>query len=608
LCLFLAMPDRGQTASRLSSSSAHGASPPFFPDASSSHGDHDVSTNCAVSDWRHVESCLGVRYKGSPALDLRAPEPPPVMERYLETLLPESSKEQLENLQREFGEYLFKELARFREHVVQSEAQASAERNEFRMHLSALKMMVSKNFSDTHTVLQSFSDRLGDMEQHLQSMAHGTSSETPKGSSLPLGSLSPSGFAWPAKLKDLDARLTSAISEFDVVHNLQTEQAEQMEALKSQHVSDLELVALDIFQIATSKVKHTWQLNTSQYMHGGGLGSQGLSTSSSSDSRDGVYHARSVINKIHASSASIAANRYTFKESVRDAALFANVSGLGSNGNAVLLGAIVVSGIVQLLLCLMVAHLAMSSQGHLSETIETQLQNWRTETSPDVLMSVCVHDYRAQENSLQILFHEELQRYSQSMFGTRMSWGPTLCVLVMFSWTLTILGVVRDLFDALAAYAWAYKKECKEMQIMETIQKYSVEELPGGRVVWMFVVVVFQLLIAFSLLFFGCLWLGTLVDLGELLFTAIALNYIVNIDEFCYIILVPNQVKIILRNLDTLPLPSYKRKLWTQLLSPGSTRPVVSLVVMFFFIVVMFIFVLRPHIDRVVDIRVAMCP
>merc|ERR1712136_415633 len=234
-------------------------------------------------------------------------------------------------------------------------------------------------------------------------------------------------------------------------------------ALESHRMADLEMVALDIFQIATSTVKHTWQLNTSRYLHAGGADSAGLSsTASPAESSDVGYHASSVIVNINASSASIAANRYTFKDSVWDAALFANASGLGSNGKAVLLGAIMVGAIVQLLSCLVVAHLALSSVDHLSETVEAQLLHWYTETSHDVLRSVCVHDYRARENSLHILLHEELERYSQSMFGTRMSWGPTLRVLVLFFWTLIILRVVRDLLDGVVAYVCAYKKGCKE--------------------------------------------------------------------------------------------------------------------------------------------------
>jgi len=159
--------------------------------------------------------------------------------------------------------------------------------------------------------------------------------------------------------------------------------------------------------------------------------------------------------------------------------------------------------------------------------------------------------------------------------------------------------------DFMAAMHQAYDHDSSEMLLEQHLQRFTISNLPASRVAWAHLLGAMQIAISAFLLVVGGLWLATTTRSSDLVLNAVALSYIMEIDELIFVTIVPRQVHDVISNLE--PLPFRRFKLVPTLPREVPLGSIVALTGMTIFVVVMVSVFLDDHIQHVNDVVRAIC-
>jgi len=135
--------------------------------------------------------------------------------------------------------------------------------------------------------------------------------------------------------------------------------------------------------------------------------------------------------------------------------------------------------------------------------------------------------------------------------------GPVMGVLAMACWLFTIMKELNDVIDFGNA-VWNIQR-CRCTVLVETEDGIEVKTFCLLRKLMSSCIVVMRLGIAGILLYVGCLWLATTSSMENLLLNAVALEFVLNVDDILFGAIAPNPSRTLLGSLKPLP-----RKRWLQ--------------------------------------------
>lgn len=254
-------------------------------------------------------------------------------------------------------------------------------------------------------------------------------------------------------------------------------------------------------------------------------------------------------------------NSYKLKESLWDASLFLGHRSLGTSSNILLFFALVVNAVLQFGLCFIVAF--WFSFDPYTEEVAARLREWVSGMTPEQVMRVCTNDVALSSNFMQQVVHMETSTYIQMGLLVPYERGPMLCTIVIFMWSLHVVAVIHDALN----FMLAIKRKgtlseqlppegphSSSMRLGHGSDQFHIERLDRRRFYGAMFCGVLQIFIASALLVAGSLWLVYTRDMSDLMLNAVALSYIMELDEMLYSVLVPRKVKVLVDLMEPLPL------------------------------------------------------
>jgi len=295
------------------------------------------------------------------------------------------------------------------------------------------------------------------------------------------------------------------------------------------------------------------------------------------------------------------ASNYHLKETVWDASLLLGWPGIGWPANCILFIGLLANILTQMAFCGIVVSLP-NDRNFFTEDAVLAMTLWRTNTPVETLTSVCDLNETLSTDYLQWSTLSDATEYSRPFTLLEFQIGPMLCRIVLIAWTLWCVAAMRSCLDFMFAVHNACDRSSRDMRIDYRLQRFSLTGMPVKRVIWADVLGIIQILIAVVLLIFGSLWLIATTRTSDLVLNAVALTYIMEIDELIFLTVVPRQVSIIISNLH--PLDLRRRTGRVPLNVP--IRALLSLIAIFSFVGGMS-FVLDEHISKVTSVVTVMC-
>ena len=243
---------------------------------------------------------------------------------------------------------------------------------------------------------------------------------------------------------------------------------------------------------------------------------------------------------------------YHFHETVWDASVLLFFPHFGWLANSMLLIALTTNILVQCLFCFIVSSLPGDTNDFTNEAVEA-FRAWRETASSQVVDVICSTDETVPETNYHawIMYHDAAT-YSESTAQIAKS-GPVLCVIVLITWTLMICKITRLALDFMEAIHEAADRQSNELIIQLHLSRFTISSVPCIRVAWAYVLGLLQIAIALVLLFVGAQWLVTTTRSSDLVLNAVALTYIMEIDEVMFLTVVPRRIAVVIRNLEPLP-------------------------------------------------------
>ena len=232
--------------------------------------------------------------------------------------------------------------------------------------------------------------------------------------------------------------------------------------------------------------------------------------------------------------------------------VFTPVCGVGASAVCVFLLAI--NLLVQGVFCFIVM-VSLSIPNITPATVE-HLKNWRRSSAHDfsnyntvlgksMAARVCAQDGALDMSASQSSMYTNLKSYigegDASFFGAS---GPTMTTLALFMWLLTVLREINETWTVTAAVLRKRSGGGGTLVTKDTNGGPEIEQLGDVRCACCCLVSLFRLVIAGVLGYWGSLFLiNYSITLGDLLLNAVALEFVMSVDETVFNVLAPAAVK-----------------------------------------------------------------
>jgi len=249
----------------------------------------------------------------------------------------------------------------------------------------------------------------------------------------------------------------------------------------------------------------------------------------------------------------------------------------------------------------------LPESGIFTEASVADLELWYAGVDADTRGLVCTEADFLRTDYHQFHAFTQAKRYTSAMSSivTDVEQGPVLCCIVLIAWTLSICSVLRGIIDFMASVFQARSGSSQSMCIELHMRRFSLSDIPMHRVIWAWMVGALRATIALSLLINGGLWMISTTEISDLVLNAVALTYIMDIDELLFQTTVPLEVRVIMLNMEPLSLNVLRPKCvpaWIPL------RAVSSYFVVFAVLMVLGNGYLQPHGLIVHEVMDLICP
>jgi hypothetical protein len=167
-------------------------------------------------------------------------------------------------------------------------------------------------------------------------------------------------------------------------------------------------------------------------------------------------------------------------------------------------------------------------------------------TQVSLASRVCSQDSGLELSSSQAQAHGDLQGYLNNKVGILM------CALTLFLWIVTVIKEVQSAISFIQAL-WLVPRENNKFFSDE--KNSSIVGISDIRRSLIFIVQLFRLAIVVTLGIVGITWLGNTVSVTDLVLNAVALEFVLCVDEILFEALAPKRMKKLIEGLGESPLP-----------------------------------------------------
>jgi len=303
--------------------------------------------------------------------------------------------------------------------------------------------------------------------------------------------------------------------------------------------------------------------------------------------------------------ASHSSAKYSLKESVWDASLFAGYAHMGLGANVLLGIGVVLNIVIQMTLCAIIAK-ELSVDAYDDEFIGS-LGEWRRNATSSTLEAVCSEDPTLSTSAFQAETYAGAREFTSSWISPLVETGPLLSVTVIFMWTLSVVDVLRGACDFLLAVIQLHKQKAADRFSIGVLasNEFVIEGVTMHRLVWAVLMGVLQLIIAAVLLLSGAMWLAYTKSIPDLLANAVALSYVMQVDELLYQVIVPRRAKALITNIMPIDMRGQSARFKVEGIPKQASATLLLAMGFLAFIVFGFVF---PHADRMRQVRDDICP
>jgi len=290
---------------------------------------------------------------------------------------------------------------------------------------------------------------------------------------------------------------------------------------------------------------------------------------------------------------------------VWDASLFAGYSQMGHLVNVMLGIGVVLNILIQFTLCAIIA-VELSVDAY-DDTFLGHMLEWRKGAADAIAQRVCDEDRSLPTASFQAETYSATREFTSPWLSSLIETGPLLAVMVIFMWTLSVMDVLRGAIDFLMAAIHLHKQRASDRFTIGRLctNEFTIEGVTLSRTVWAIAIGLLQLVIACCLLVSGALWLAYTKSIPDLLANAVALSYVMQVDELLYQVIVPRRAKALVMNLTPIDM---SEDMATCSMAGVPKRAMSTLCLALGFLLVVILACVWPHAARMRQIRDGLCP
>lgn len=398
------------------------------------------------------------------------------------------------------------------------------------------------------------------------------------------------------KVTEVDDEVQGLRGKMDDWAKVFNEISHRFDVFLKEHESVKYRVGVDFLSLARGIVKNKHDLQTIGWttMQGG-----------HHVSRATRYNEKSKTTALESFENSFEPQGYFFHLTVWDASILLGHPLINAFANCFLLIGLVTNICLQCLFCWIVSSLPSDLNDYTDGSVAA-FHVWRDSASWSTVDIFCSFNEtvpRADFHAWNIL--QDATKYTATTLQAAQH-GPLLCVIVLIAWTLNICKIIRIAVDFMVAVQGVYEKDSKVMLLEQHLQRYTISHIPASRVSWALFLGTLQVAISMVLLVVGGLWLATTTRSSDLVLNAVALSYIMEIDELIFFTVVPRQVHDVISNLE--PLPCNRLDILRKVVPPqfplGAT---LALTGMATFVCVLSFMALDDHVQHVHGVVSAIC-
>jgi len=266
---------------------------------------------------------------------------------------------------------------------------------------------------------------------------------------------------------------------------------------------------------------------------------------------------------------------YTLEQTTWVAATLVGTRILGRGGCVLVLIALLTTVFVQLLLCAIVTQNLVGDV--MDENILSGLRMWRTNTAHDVrnldvgshtslASRVCNSDASLAVSTYQQTLVDGINEYLGRSDGSGGSFrqrhsnmsvvfgGPVLCLCVEAMWFLYILVEIRDTCGWMLAFYTVPRRRITRL-VKTPALSIRIESITSRRFAFVASLALVRLTIAGFLGVAGVRFLAYETDIGNLLLNAMALTFILDLDELLYRALIPRLTRSLIHSVEPIATP-----------------------------------------------------
>jgi len=224
--------------------------------------------------------------------------------------------------------------------------------------------------------------------------------------------------------------------------------------------------------------------------------------------------------------------------------------------------------------------------------------NFQLSTRKSLVRAVCDGDSTLIAANGQRNLYSSIRNYLHDD-DTGVSRGGLLCVVVLVSWSLSIVQEISDLSAFVMAVL--HQPRSKRTAIVSSEDGTAFASLSISRIIFVLALTLARFGIAVLLLIFGSIWLANTTGIQDLVLNAAALTFVLDMDEAIYASFVPVPSKILVQSLAPLSRPHPKS--WKGV---GAGTPAILLCAVSVVLVIIWTHV-APNMKQMKDIEEALC-
>mmetsp|Transcript_866 Transcript_866/g.2638 ORF Transcript_866/g.2638 Transcript_866/m.2638 type:complete len:847 (-) Transcript_866:23-2563(-) len=176
---------------------------------------------------------------------------------------------------------------------------------------------------------------------------------------------------------------------------------------------------------------------------------------------------------------------------------------------------------------------------------------------------VCDGDFGVEASGVQAELHQTLNDYlgdyGHKNAHDNSSKGPgiSLCMLAVSLWIMTVFVDARGALDTLTAL-WVLPRGRRSEVRLTHDGQIVIEKLSRKRFVFVAFIQLIRLVIGAILIWNGSLYLAHTIDVGELILNAIALEFVLRVDELIYACFAPMRIRMLVKHCKAMSAPRFR--------------------------------------------------